>query len=425
MKKTELLLAKKTQIECLVGELIARPAVVASRHLPQKAQAGVEQNAKGMWEDMVAQWEGLTAMKVEDGVAVIPLRGTVTPDDPFSAFFGETNLTMFNRNFDAAMNDKKVQSIVLNIYSPGGYVYGVEATANRIYEARGKKPIRAYTDTLAASAAYWIASAADEIILGSETAEVGSIGVYLVHFDYSEMLTKEGIKVTEITSGEFKGIGSPYSAMTKAEEAQLQADSNYVYTRFVNTVARNRGTEVTKVLKSANGLTFYGSEAIAVGLADSIHTFQEVLAMGTTAGNSNTNDKPTAEQQAAADKEAAEKLAAKQAHDAVVAELATYKVKEAKEAADKAKAELNVAAKAAYGREATAAEIEFYTKLDEPGKKVYKDNLAETAANRDKVFNASGLTREKVIGETEGTEGQANGLLEMAAQRLKLSAVPK
>lgn len=424
MKKTELLLAKPSLIESLIGEMLARPTKLA--HLaPQQAQAGVQQTAGDMFKEMMAAWEGLTSMTIQDGVAVIPLRGMITPDDPFAPYYGETNLAMFTKNFDAALANPKVDSIVLNIYSPGGYVYGVEAAANRIYEARGTKPIRSYTDTLAASAGYWIASAADSIHLGSETAEVGSIGVYLVHFDYSEMLTEAGIKVTEITSGEFKGIGSPYAAMTAEEKKMLQADSNYVYTRFVNTVARNRGTSVTDVLKSANGTTFYGSEAIKAGLADSINTFQEVLAMATTPDKGATASQPTAEQQAAADKEAAEKLAAKTHTEKVEAELASYKAKEAKDAADKAAVECNVAVKAAFGRDATTDEVKAYQGMNDEGRKMYKANLTESSANRDKLITKAGLTREQVNDSGLDTVDGENNLIVLAARELGFAETPR
>lgn len=400
MKKTELLLVKTSQVESVLAELFARP---------HKAQATLKQNAGDMWDEFIAQFEALTAMTVEGDTAIIPLRGMVTPDDPFAMFYGETNLTMFNKNLDKALQNPKIKQIALNIYSPGGYVYGVEAAANKVYQGRQQKPIIAYTDSLAASAAYWIASAASKVVLGSETAEVGSIGVYLVHFDYSEMLKEEGIKVTEITSGEFKGIGSPYAAMTPEERKMLEADSNYVYTRFVNTVARNRGMDVKDILKSANGLTFYGSEAIKLGLADSINTLQEVLAMSTAANNqpaaNGGTQQPAAE--ANADRARAEKAEA---------ELAAYKAKEAAEAAARAATECQVAFKESLGREATAEEVAAYQASDENGRKVIRATLKESKANRDKLIEKAGLTEEQVKGENNAVKAslQENGLVQAA-----------
>lgn len=408
MKKSELLLVKSSMVEAVLGDLFARQAKMA------EAQSQPIQQAGGMWEEMIAQFEALTAMRVEGGVAIIPLRGMVTPDDPFAALFGETNLTMFTKNVEKALADPKVKSIALNIYSPGGYVYGVETAANLIYEGRKEKPIYAYTDSLAASAAYWIASAATKVILGSETAEVGSIGVYLVHFDYSELMKKEGIKVTEITSGEFKGIGSPYSAMTPEEKKQLQADSSYVYTRFVNTVARNRGMEVSSVLKSANGLTFYGSDAVKAGLADSINSFQEVLAMSTTP------NKPEVTEEATNQAIATERARAEKAE----AQLKEFTDKAALAAAESAKIECNIAFKSAYGRDATEQEVSFYQGLNEAGRSIYKGNLSETRKNRDALVVKAGLTEEQVNGDPDKPESHAdNNLVLQAARKLGFAVV--
>lgn len=417
MKKTELLLAKPSLIESLVGELLGRTEKMVARK--------AEHTAGDMWDTMIAEFEALTAMRIENGVAIIPLRGMVTPDDPFSIYYGETNLVGFTNNFAAALADPAVKSIVLNIYSPGGYVYGVEAAANAIYAARGQKPIVAYTDTLAASAAYWIATAADQIVLGSETAEVGSIGVYLVHFDYSEMLKAEGIKVTEITSGEFKGIGSPYATMTAEEKKMLQVDSNYVYTRFVNTVARNRGMAVADVLKSANGLTFYGSAAIAAGLADSITTFQEVLAMSTKAGTGTNAEQPTEQQQAAAAAQEAANVTLKAENERQAAELKAYKDKEQKAEADKAAAECNAAYKASFGRDATADEVSAYQGMNEAARKAHKATLTEASANRDKLLKKSGLTTEQVNDTGLEEDSGENNLIVLAARQLGFAAAKK
>jgi signal peptide peptidase SppA len=411
-KRTELLLAKKAMVEAILEAHEGRKATAA----PQKPEAQA-----GMFDQMMQNWEALTAMTVENGVAVIPLRGTITPDDPFAALYGETSLAAFTANFMAAMADASVKSIVINAYSPGGYVYGVEAAANMVYAARGTKPITAYTDSLAASAAYWLISAADKIVLGSETAEVGSIGVYMAHFDYSGMLDQMGIKVTEITSGEFKGIGSPYSGLTADEQKVLQADVNYVYTRFVNTVARNRGMSVADVLKSANGLTFYGSDAVTLGLADSINTIQEVLDM-TTPATAATEQTEAQKAEAAKKAEADAKLAAE--NERLTKELADYRAKDAASAKDKLKAEANVAYKAAFGREATVEEQDGYAALDETGRKLVQSNLKESGQNREKLVAAQKLTGEIATEGTVETNKEGN-LIVLAARRLGFAAAAK
>lgn len=423
MVKKELLLVHQEMVEQVLTELTLRGERTAAKLRDNINSSSPE--AKGVWEQFMEQFEALTAVSVVDGTAVIPLRGMVTPDDPFAVFYGETNLAMFNKNVDAAVANPKVKAIALNIYSPGGYVYGVEAAANRVFEARKAKPVVAYTDSLAASAAYWIASAASKIILGSETAQVGSIGVYLAHFDYSEMLAKQGIKVTEVTAGEFKGIGSPYAALSAEERKKLEQDVHYVYTRFVNTVARNRGMSVADVLKSANGLTFYGSEAIAAGLADSINTFQEVIAMTTPAGNPapNAGTPPTPENTATSPS-AAELAAIARAEKAEADAKALRDKAQADELA-RAADECKAAVKATFGREATAEEITFYQKMDEGGRKVYKANLAESSANRDKIIQRAGLTKEQVEAGSDVEASLDNNLVYQAMVSLGYASKPQ
>ena len=411
MNKSELLIFKPNYIEAVLNAAVRRQSLSSLI-----GKEGVKQEA-ALFDKIMENWENLTSMQVIDGVAIIPIRGTVTPDDPFAAYYGEISLVNFTANFQAALADTKVKSILLNIFSPGGYVYGVEAAANLVYAARGQKPITAYTDSLIASAAYWLASAADKIVVGSETAEVGSIGVYAVHFDYTEALAAEGIKVTEITTGEFKGLGSPYAALSAEDKKLLQADSNYVYTRFVNTVARNRGMAVEAVLKSANGLTFYGSEAIKLGLADSINTFQEVLAM-TTKVESPTAEDEEAKRKQKEEAENADKAQLQARNSELEAQLAAYKLTEETQAKEKLTAEVNVAVKAAFGRDATSDEIELFTKLDEAGRKVYKAGLEETAANRDKVVQASGLTTEVATSGVEEKNSPDQNPLVLAARAL-------
>jgi signal peptide peptidase SppA len=413
-QKNQVLLVKRAMVEEVIQAMETRTDKMAAQ--------GVQAGGDGFYEQMMTKWKSLTSMTIEKGVAVIPLRGTITPDDPFAAYFGETSLVDFNANFAKAQADASVKSIVINAYTPGGYVYGVESAANTIYAARGKKPVYAFTDTLAASAGYWLISGASKIILGSETAEVGSIGVYLAHFDYSGYLDKQGIKVTEVTAGEFKGIGSPYSALSKEDEKLLQADVNYVYTRFVNAVARNRGMAVSDVLKSANGLTFYGTDAVKLGLADSIMTLQEVIQMAQTAEEKQKEqEQQTQAAQAKAEADAKALKAEQDKNAALAAELATYKAKEVSGAKDKLKAEANTAYKAAFGRDATAEEQETYASADEGARKMLSASLTEAATNRDKLAKLGKLTVETV---TEGQEGEGSlSPLVAAAQRLGLAVV--
>src|SRR6202043_3845971 len=120
-----------------------------------------------------------------------------------------------------AAADPSIAAIVLDVDSPGGQGYGIEELGNAIYEARAAKPIAAVANSLAASAAYWAASQATEFY-AAPGAEVGSIGVYTMHVDYSEALKKEGISVSYISAGRYKVEGNPYAPLDDAARAAVQ-----------------------------------------------------------------------------------------------------------------------------------------------------------------------------------------------------------
>src|SRR5690606_4285100 len=125
---------------------------------------------------------------------------------------GGTSTEQFGSWFDAALRDPAVSAIVIDVDSPGGTVTGVAELAEQIFEARGKKPIYAIANALAASAAYWIASAAEELWV-TPSGDVGSIGVYAMHEDISEMEAEMGLKVTLISAGEYKTEGNPHEPL--------------------------------------------------------------------------------------------------------------------------------------------------------------------------------------------------------------------
>lgn len=393
MKTKKPLLLKEDSIEVVLSAVETRTSVTCGEVMKAHAN-GVK---VGIWSDMIAAWEAQIKMRVEDGIAIIPIRGAITPDDPFAAYFGDTSLTAFNKNFQIALKDSSVKAIVLDISSPGGYVYGVEAASNAIFAAKSKKPVIGFTGSLAASAAYWLISACSKVVLASETSEVGSIGVYMAHFDYSEMMDKMGIKVTEITAGKYKGIGSPYVAPTAEELKLMQQDVDYIQTRFVDTaLVRNRGMSQEAALKVANGLTYSGSEAISLGLADSIQSLQEVImeagkdvvkADAATPAPVLDVVKPGVSAEVTAEqKELAELRAQVKANNEAT-----------KAAADKAVAdECKALIKGALGREASEQEVAAYAAMTPESRTAQKAQFAEFTARTDKVVKAAGLTQEVI-----------------------------
>src|SRR6185437_15537533 len=121
---------------------------------------------------------------VQDGVALIPVEGVLSKRmSLFAQICGGMSYTSLQQDLATALNDPDVSGIILTIDSPGGAVDGVEAAGNAIFAARSQKPIVAYVDGKATSAAYWLGSSASQMYIGSGTDQVGSIGVITQHID--------------------------------------------------------------------------------------------------------------------------------------------------------------------------------------------------------------------------------------------------
>ena len=217
--------------------------------------------------------------EVIDGVALIPIDGVISKKmNMFSKISGGASTQMIARDFQQALKDPTVRAIILNIDSPGGSVDGTFELANMIYESRGTIPIIAHTDGMMASAAYAIGSAADKIYISGNTTQVGSIGVIVTHYDYSAQDEKRGIKITHITAGKYKAVGADSKPLSQEDKEIIQAEVDYLYTEFVETIARNRGVPVDQALSGmAEGKLFIGKTAITAQLADGVSALEKLI----------------------------------------------------------------------------------------------------------------------------------------------------
>jgi signal peptide peptidase SppA len=212
-------------------------------------------------------------------VAVIPIYGVLADKmDAFSAMSGGTSYAGIKGALYKALANDDVKAVVLDIDSPGGSVPGTEELSNEIRAVRGgEKPIIAQVNKLAASAAYWIAASADEIVV-SPSGRAGSIGVYAAHDDISAALEKRGIKRTYISAGKHKVEGNETEPLGKDTLAHIQDSINHSYARFVAAVAEGRGTTVGKVEDGfGQGRVFYASALMDRGMADSVATLEQTL----------------------------------------------------------------------------------------------------------------------------------------------------
>jgi signal peptide peptidase SppA len=215
------------------------------------------------------------------GVAVIPLGGMITPagvGGPLGQMLGlGGGLDEFRSSLRRALADEDVGHIVLNVNSPGGLVDQVPETAAMIREAREVKPITAVASTQAASAAYWLASQADELVV-TPSGEVGSVGAYIMHADMSGKLASEGINVSLVSAGRYKTDGNKFQPLTDTAREAMQRKVNKVYGMFVADVARGRKVADAEVgLGFGEGRTMLAEDAITYGLADRIATLDQTI----------------------------------------------------------------------------------------------------------------------------------------------------
>lgn len=215
--------------------------------------------------------------RVVDGVAVISAMGGLVHRTKLAA---DSSLLIGYNDLAADLEDAlakaDVHAIALVFDSPGGEVSGAFELAERIYAARGHKPMVAVADGMAASAAYLAASAADEVVV-SATSYVGSIGVVMRHVDFSRALANDGITVSHIFAGEHKIDGNPYQPLPDAVRNALQADIEGLYQMFVQAVAKHRGLDEQAVRDTRAGV-YRGVAAVAARLADRIGTVDAVVA---------------------------------------------------------------------------------------------------------------------------------------------------
>lgn len=217
-------------------------------------------------------------LTVKDGVAVIPVSGSITKRAGFLSFlFGGASIDRIRADLDAAMDDRRVKAAVLYVDSPGGRVNGVSELAEYVNGLREKKPIVTFSDGQITSAATWIGSASDKKII-SPTAADGSIGVLTVHVDMSKMDEKAGIKVTYLTAGKYKAIGNDAEPLSDQARKMIEERLNQTYDVFIDAMARFRNADKDKVRSEmAEGRVFIGQQAIDVGLSDRLGSLDDAI----------------------------------------------------------------------------------------------------------------------------------------------------
>jgi signal peptide peptidase SppA len=242
-----------------------------------------------------------TAAQSTGSIAVLPLYGVITQrgnmvDDVSGP--GSTSTQQFAAALRTLLADHSVSQILIDIDSPGGSVYGVAELADEIQSARAQKPVVAIANSLAASAAYWIGCAASEFYV-TPGGEVGSIGVWQAHQDFSKALEEAGVKTTLISAGKYKVEGNPYSALDEEAQAFMQSRVDDYYAAFTKAVAKGRGVPISQVRDGMGlGRVLGADSAVQQGMVDDVATFDQVLSRMRRAAKSTVTASPSRLQRA-------------------------------------------------------------------------------------------------------------------------------
>lgn len=242
--------------------------------------------------NLAADGKTRKSYRVQNGTAIIPVFGSLVNRGAWlGSKSGMTSYEGIAHQLDAAAKDSDVHSILLDMDSPGGEAVGAFEIADKVRSVANSKNVTAMVNGMAASAAYAIASAANRIV-STPSGVSGSIGVVLMHADYSNALHQQGVKPTMIHAGAHKVDGNPYEPLSESVKADLKAEVDQFYSLFVSGVAKGRGGRMTEQsIRGTEARTYIGEAALKAGLVDAIGSFETVLAdlskRGTVRGHSN------------------------------------------------------------------------------------------------------------------------------------------
>lgn len=292
--------AIRPEIVTHVRGLIAREGIAGLRHL-----AALKADVHGF--DAAAGLRAARGPSTVSTVAVVPVIGTLTQRPGMVASAETRSTVQVAAEIRSAVEDQAVDAVLMEIDSPGGEVYGVPEAWASIRESATVKPVVAFANSIAASAAYYLGSAADEF-WATPSGQVGSVGVYALHVDMSKALSDLGEAWDFIiaTDSPFKVEGNPAGPLTGEARAYLQRDIDRYMGMFVRDLARGRETSEARVkTRFGGGRMVNPSDAMGAGMIDRVGTFDQAVRRAGELGRERREGKPRAVRQADASELAA------------------------------------------------------------------------------------------------------------------------
>jgi protease IV len=202
--------------------------------------------------------------------AVVEIRGEIAA----GADAGSDSIVAAMR---AAFEDDAAKAVVLLINSPGGSPVQAGIINDEIYRLKAlhKKPVYAVVEESCASAAYYIAVAADKIFV-DKASIVGSIGVLMDGFGFNGLMDKLGVERRLLTAGDNKGFLDPFSPQTDKQKAYALTMLAEIHKQFIGAVKKGRGERLKETPDTFSGLFWSGQQAIELGLADQLGSLDYV-----------------------------------------------------------------------------------------------------------------------------------------------------
>jgi len=216
-----------------------------------------------------------------DKIVVVDISGIISSADDGTLLGGAKSPGLLSRvreELDRARSDKDVKAVVFRINSPGG---GVTASDTLYHEIRKYKQetgvkIVSHILDLGASGAYYAALASDHIT-AQPTSIVGSIGVTMMRIDATGLMQKVGVQAHQISSGEWKSMGSPFRPLSTEEKAFFQSMIDSLFRQFARVVADERRLPPERVRQLGDGRIFSSAEAKDNGLIDGIGYLEDTI----------------------------------------------------------------------------------------------------------------------------------------------------
>jgi protease-4 len=215
----------------------------------------------------------------EAKVLLLDLSGVINAQDKDGLVSQPNMVATFKEELTRATKDEKVKAVVVRINSPGGTVNASDILYHELktFKAAKKIPVVVSMMDVAASGGYYLAMAADSILVHPSTV-TGSIGVIMLTVNARGLLEKVGVEANAITSGPRKDMGSPFRTMTPEEKAIFQGVIDSFYQRFLTVVQEGRpGLSADQIKKLADGRIYSGEQAKAAGLVDDIGYLDEAV----------------------------------------------------------------------------------------------------------------------------------------------------